>query len=74
MTICTCDRVCCLSEIDNDNLVLKPLGRIVEEQWLRTEMVRPDICVKPFVVMPNHIHGIITISGAVAGGASTLFG
>jgi putative transposase len=30
----------------------------VEEEWLRTFAVRPNIDLDSFVVMPNHIHGI----------------
>ncbi|MBU4267881.1 MAG: hypothetical protein KJ808_03430 [Acidobacteria bacterium] len=36
-------------------------GKIVHHEWLRTSMVRPGIELDAFVIMPNHLHGIISI-------------
>jgi putative transposase len=39
------------------------LGRIVQEEWFRSASVRKEIRLleDEFVVMPNHIHGIVWI-------------
>ena len=40
---------------------LSPNGVIVQEEWKKTPCIRPDVSLDAFVVMPNHIHGIIVI-------------
>ena len=36
-------------------------GAIVEQEWQRTAELRPYVGLDAFVVMPNHVHGIIAI-------------
>lgn len=38
-----------------------PAGDIVWEEWRRTEALRADVVLDAFVVMPDHVHGIICI-------------
>jgi len=45
--------------------VLNELGAIAREEWLRTGQVRKEIELNTFVIMPNHIHGIIGIKERV---------
>lgn len=40
---------------------LSALGRIAREHWLEIPKHFPWVDIEPFVIMPNHIHGIITI-------------
>lgn len=61
VTICTYDHECTLGEIINGEMRLNKIGKIVKEEWLRTENIRPGIELDVFVIMPNHIHGIIVI-------------
>ena len=61
ITICTENRLCLFGEIKNDEMILNDLGKIVEEEWLNTEKIRPNVELNEFVVMPNHIHGIVII-------------
>ncbi|MDH5297028.1 MAG: transposase [Nitrospirota bacterium] len=63
VTICTQDRQCVLGEIVEGSVVLSPAGLIVEEEWRRTATVRQHVCLDDFVVMPNHIHGIVVLTG-----------
>jgi len=42
-------------------LKLSAYGRIVVEAWHRSAEIRPEIELDTFVVMPNHIHGIVII-------------
>ena len=39
-------------------------GRIVKEEWFKTAKVCPQVRLyeEDFVVMPNHVHGIIWIA------------
>ncbi|MGA3286898.1 MAG: transposase [Bacteroidota bacterium] len=41
---------------------LNEIGKIVKEEWLRTAIIRPDIQLDSYVIMPNHIHGIIVLN------------
>jgi hypothetical protein len=40
---------------------LNEIGKIVKEEWLKTSSIRPGIELDVFVIMPNHLHGIIII-------------
>jgi putative transposase len=61
VTICTKDKGCWLGEMESGTMRLSPIGIIVEEEWRKTGHVRGNVELDAFVVMPNHIHGIIVI-------------
>ena len=67
-TICTQNRGNILGEIDNGEMVLNEFGQIAYDEWSvlpkRFCIMEPDV----FVIMPNHIHGIIKIVGASLAG------
>ena len=48
-------------EVVDGEMVMNDAGRLVEEEWLRTASVRPDVDLDAFVIMPNHFHGVIVI-------------
>jgi len=62
VTVCTNKRQCVLGEIVEGSVVLSPVGLIVEEEWRRTATVRPNVSLDEFVMMPNHLHGILVIN------------
>jgi REP element-mobilizing transposase RayT len=37
-------------------------GMIVQNEWIRTSQLRRNVIIDEFIVMPNHIHGIIIIN------------
>jgi putative transposase len=39
---------------------------IAEECWLQTETKRQNCRIHDYIIMPNHIHGIIEITGSSA--------
>ncbi|RPI06422.1 MAG: hypothetical protein EHM64_03090 [Ignavibacteriae bacterium] len=61
VTICTHERECLFGEIINGEMVLNSFGLIVQEEWLKSKIIRPEIELDEFIVMPNHLHGIIVI-------------
>lgn len=61
VTICTHGRECRFGEVVDGELQLNDLGRIVEEEWLRTPTVRPNVLLDAYVVMPNHLHAVLII-------------
>jgi putative transposase len=65
VTLCAHQRQCLLGEILAGRMVLNENGRVVEEEWRRTPLVRPEVRLDTFMVMPNHFHGILQITPAV---------
>jgi len=65
VTICSHNRDCIFGEVINNNMGLNTVGKIVEEEWLRTPIIRPGVELDDYVVMPNHLHGIIIIGHSV---------
>ncbi len=63
ITIVTQGRVCLFGEVINGEMQLNDFGRIVHEEWFNTVRLRPNVELleDEFMVMPNHIHGIIWI-------------
>jgi REP element-mobilizing transposase RayT len=68
LTICTQNRIPFLSRIENRRTVLTGLGKIVHVAWSAIPDRFPEIEVGPFVVMPNHIHGILANVGHIGVG------
>ena len=63
VTVCTYNREFLFGEITNGEMRLNEIGQVVIEEWLRTADVRKNIELDAFVVMPNHFHGIVVITG-----------
>ncbi len=61
MTICTNNREYLFGEITDGVMRLNQLGEIVRDAWLQTATIRPNVVLDEFIVMPNHLHGIIVI-------------
>jgi putative transposase len=63
VTIVTEGMACLFGEIVGEEMHLSALGQIVRDEWFRSAQIRKEIRLSEdeFVVMPNHIHGIIWI-------------
>jgi len=46
----------------NEEMVLNDAGKIAHDEWVKTAEIRPNVNMGVFVIMPNHIHGIISIT------------
>jgi len=64
ITICTVQRECLFGSIGNGILTLNDWGQVASMEWLRTPAVRPQVELDEFIVMPNHLHGIVVIGDA----------
>ena len=62
VTICTQNRVHLFGDVVDGEMMLNTLGCIVETCWDDLPNHYHNIQLDAFVVMPNHIHGIIFIS------------
>ena len=61
ITICTKYRVHYFGKIVNKKMVLNKMGKIVNKYWYEIPDHFPSVVLDEFVVMPNHVHGIIHI-------------
>ena len=61
ITICTKNRECILGEIENQEMILNENGKIVETCWFDLPNHYNNLRLDEFIVMPNHIHGIMVI-------------
>lgn len=71
LTLCAHNRQRLFGDIVDGAMRLNSLGEIVAEQWLQTGVLRQEIVLDVWVVMPNHFHGIVMM-GDVAVGAQGL--
>ncbi len=61
ITICVQNRAFIFGNIQNGILHLNEYGQIAFTEWQRTEDIRQNCIIHEFIIMPNHIHGIIEI-------------
>ena len=63
ITICTKNRIPYFGHIQDDVIILSDIGKIVENQWIKTFDMRPDMNLQmgEYIVMSNHFHAIISI-------------
>jgi REP element-mobilizing transposase RayT len=66
VTICTHDRACYLGEIRDGTMLLSHQGEIVAEEWRQTGILRGNVILDEWVIMPNHFHAIIAITADFA--------
>jgi REP element-mobilizing transposase RayT len=62
VTICTYGRDCLFGAFAGGRVRLSECGRAARDEWLRSAAVRPGIVLDAFVIMPNHLHGIIILT------------
>ena len=69
VTICTGQREYLFGEIHTGMMRCNIYGEIAAEEWQCTPQLRACVELDVFVVMPNHIHGIILITRDIVVGA-----
>ena len=74
ITLCIENRTCLLGEIDRPDsrqlqMVMNAYGEIVKNTWLDLPNHVSNIKLHEFIVMPNHIHGIIEMDTPVRAGS-----
>ncbi|HSL44950.1 MAG TPA: hypothetical protein VK897_16075 [Anaerolineales bacterium] len=62
VTIVTQGRVCLFGEIIDGEMHLNEYGQIVQKWWEAMPVHFPNVTTGAFIVMPNHVHGIIFIT------------
>ena len=69
VTICAYRHAYLFGTVRRGIMCANAYGRIVEQEWLASPAIRDEVEIDAFVVMPNHVHGIIWIKTANLAGA-----
>ena len=64
VTICTKNREECFGKIDNGKIILNRIGNIVKERWLWLSEQYQYVKLDEYIIMPNHLHGIVIIDSS----------
>ena len=68
VTICTYDRQLLFGDVTNGEANLNEFGQIVESAWFDLINHYPHVELDEFIVMPNHVHGIVVLPESVDAG------
>ena len=74
ITICTNGGECLFGNIVIGEMQLNKYGIIIRKEWLKTGEMRSNLLIDEFIIMPNHLHGIIMIMDNCRGTLSRLGG
>ena len=61
ITVVTWRRECVFGEINDGEMQLNSLGKMILREWERLPQRFPHVNLYEFIIMPNHFHGIIVI-------------
>ena len=61
VTVCTKDRRNLFGEVVNEGMRLNEFGVVVQDRWTDLPQHFADVELDEFVVMPNHVHGIVAL-------------
>jgi putative transposase len=65
ITICTTNSIHYFGKVVDGTMQLSAIGKIAQQCWNEIPLHFPFVILDEFVVMPNHIHGIIIIDKPV---------
>ena len=61
VTLCVHGRACILGDVVDDRMTLSAYGEIAAESWQWLAQQYPYVSLDAWVMMPNHLHGILII-------------
>ena len=61
LTICTYQRQCLSGDIVDGAMILNDVGAVAQHCWVGIPQHFPQVELDDFVIMPNHVHGIVSI-------------
>ena len=61
ITICTNHKDMIFGKIKTGKMILNDFGIIARMEWIRTARIRTYVELDAFIIMPDHVHGIIAI-------------
>ena len=67
ITVCTQNRLPLFGEVANDKMASNRLGEVVQNSWEKLPDHYDDLILDAFVLMPNHVHGVIILEDGTTG-------
>jgi putative transposase len=64
VTICTQDKACLFGDVVDWKMRLNDVGEMINENWLALRHRFSFVKLDEYIIMPNHLHGIIGFVGA----------
>ncbi len=61
VTLCAFERKDLFGNIKNGAMLLNEYGKIVADEWVKSSVIRTEIVLDEWVIMPNHFHAIVWI-------------
>ena len=61
VTICSYNHESLFGDVKMDKIVLNQFGRIIFEKWNQIPKYFKNTQIDQFIIMPNHLHGIVII-------------
>jgi REP element-mobilizing transposase RayT len=61
VTICTRNWTCLLGDVVDGEMVTNHAGKAVQAIWEALPLHYPSVALDEFVIMPNHVHGVIVL-------------
>ena len=71
VTVCVHGRKCILGDVCNGEMVLNECGKITDKCWNEIPKHFPRVVLDRYIIMPNHVHGIINMRRGTACRAPT---
>jgi REP element-mobilizing transposase RayT len=68
ITICTYNKDHLFGEINGGIMELSDFGQIALQEWWKSFEMRSELFCDAFVIMPNHLHGIVRIDKIIGDG------
>jgi putative transposase len=72
VTIVTHERTCVFGKILNEEMSLSDVGRVLQSVWYDLPKHYPRVGCDAFVIMPNHIHGVLILTDVLSRGAGNV--
>ena len=63
VTIDTYEKECLFGDVQNGKMILNEPGTVASHHWLQIPKHHPTVQLDEYIVMPNHLHGIIVLKG-----------
>jgi len=63
VTICTKNQKCLFGKVVDDAVDLSVIGRHTTACWCEIPVHHCNVEIDEFIVMPNHVHGIVVLTG-----------
>src|SRR3989339_852595 len=65
ITLCAQNRKKLFGRIIDGKMILNEFGKLAHDEWQKTSEIRENIILDEFMIMPDHLHGIIIIENPI---------